>query len=151
MFARLALLFLIVPLVELGLLMFLADSTDWKVALLLVVATGLAGAWLVKHQGWRALGRIRSEIQAGQLPGDALVDGLLVLVAGILLLTPGILTDLAALGLLLPFSRRLVKTRLVAWFKSRWTLTTSLGAGQGGSHAFTPTDPLTFDAPSRRV
>jgi UPF0716 family protein affecting phage T7 exclusion len=68
-----------------------------------------------------------------------------------LLLTPGILTDLAALGLLLPFSRRLVKTRLVAWFKSRWTLTTSLGAGQGGSHAFTPTDPLTFDAPSRRV
>lgn len=151
MFARLALLFLIVPLVELGLLMFLADYTDWKIALLLVVATGLAGAWLVRHQGWRALGRIRSEISAGKLPGDALVDGALVLVAGLLLLTPGILTDLAAIGLLVPFTRAVAKARLITWAKSRFTLSAVTAAGQGGATDANRPDPLTFDAPSRRV
>jgi len=89
MIARLALLFVVVPFVELALLMLLADATDWKVSFALVVATGVAGAWLVKHQRWRVLRRIREELAAGRVPAGALMDGAMVLVAGTLLLTPG--------------------------------------------------------------
>lgn len=147
MLARLMFLFLIVPILELALLMILADYTDWKFALALVILTGVGGAWLVRHQGWRALRRIQAEVQAGHLPGDALVDGLLILVAGILLLTPGVLTDLAAIGLLIPSTRAIAKRRLAAWFKSRFSLHAVAGRDADNFAA----DPLTIDTQARRV
>lgn len=137
MIARLALLFVVVPFVELALLMLLADATDWKISLALVVITGVAGAWLVKHQGWRVLRRIREELAAGRLPAGALVDGALVLVAGTLLLTPGVLTDLVAIGLLIPATRTLAKRRLVRWFQDNFTLDV---AGQTATFRYAPGD-----------
>jgi UPF0716 protein FxsA len=122
MIARLALLFVVVPLVELALLMLLADATDWKLSLALVIVTGVAGAWLVKSQGWRVTRRIREELAAGRVPTGALVDGALVLVAGTLLLTPGVLTDLVAIGLLVPVTRTLAKRRLARWFLANFKL-----------------------------
>ena len=151
MLARLMVLFLVVPILELALLMILADYTDWKFALALVILTGVSGAWLVRHQGWRALRRIQSEIQTGHLPADALIDGLLVLIAGILLLTPGILTDLAAIGLLIPFTRAIAKQRLRMWFQSRFTLHT-VDARDADPNVARPTsDPQTFDVKAKRV
>ncbi|MFO0869411.1 MAG: FxsA family protein [Pirellulales bacterium] len=145
MLARLFLLFIIVPLIELALLMILADATDWKVALALVLVTGAAGAWLVRHQGWRTLQRIRAELRAGRLPADALLDGLFILLAGGLLLTPGILTDLTGLALLFPPTRAWAKYRLVQWFQTRW-----IRAGNGAA-AESATAPVTIDATARRV
>ncbi len=148
MIARLALLFVVVPFVELALLMLLADATDWKVSLALVVATGVAGAWLVKHQGWRVLRRIREELAAGRVPAGALMDGAMVLVAGTLLLTPGVLTDLLAIGLLVPVTRTLAKRRLVRWFQENFTLDV---AGQTATFRYSPEEAAAASIESRNT
>lgn len=125
MFARLLLLLLLLPLAELVLLTMLADGTNWQTAVVVVLCTALAGALLIRRQSWRTLQRIRSELAAGRLPADALLDGLLIFIAGLLLLTPGLLTDTCAIGLLIPPVRRLIKNRLVAYFQSRFETTTT--------------------------
>ena len=115
-------LFVVVPLVELTLLFQLADLTDWTIALLIVVATGLAGTLLARAQGFRTLQRIRSELAAGRLPSDALMDAVMILVAGGVLLAPGLLTDLFGLSLLVPISRRFYRQQIASWLKSNVTL-----------------------------
>jgi UPF0716 protein FxsA len=81
-----------------------------------VVADGVAGALLWRWQGLRTLLRIQQEMAAGRMPADALVDGLLIFLAGALLITPGIITDLAGFALLIPPSRAVVKRFAKAWF-----------------------------------
>lgn len=115
MLAYLFLLFTIVPLVELALLIWIGGETVWWFPVLMVLASGVAGAALARWQGWRALQRIREELQQGRLPTDALVDGVLILVAGLLLITPGVLTDALGFALLLPVTRRGMKRGVVAW------------------------------------
>ncbi len=125
MLLRLFSLFILIPLAELVLLLYLADVTGWQSTLLLVIATGVAGTLLARSQGWRTWLRIREELAAGRLPADSLLDGVLIFVAGALLLTPGILTDLLGISLLIPVCRSYYRRRLVAWFKSRFTIQTS--------------------------
>ncbi|HEV3004280.1 MAG TPA: FxsA family protein [Pirellulales bacterium] len=120
MFARLLLLFTLLPLVELILLAWFSAHTDWRLTVLFVVGTGVIGAGLVRWQGWRTWRRIQDDLAHGNLPADALQDGLLILVAGVLLITPGVLTDAVGVLLLLPPVRRLVKSRLRRWFKARF-------------------------------
>ena len=124
MIARLLALFIIVPLVELALLLYLADRTSWSLTLALVILTGVTGTWLARTQGFRAVRRIQEELAAGRLPGDAVVDAILIFAAGLLLLTPGVLTDVLALTLLIPPLRQLYKRRLRRWFESRFVLRT---------------------------
>jgi len=122
---RLLLLFILVPLAELALLLYLADTTSWRLTLALVIATGLVGTVLARSQGWRAWSRIHEELAAGRMPAEPLLDAALIFVAGALLLTPGILTDLFGISLLIPWSRTYYRRRLVAWFKSRFRIQTS--------------------------
>jgi UPF0716 protein FxsA len=117
---KLFLLFVVLPLVELTLLLLLADVTDWWVALLVVISTGFLGAWLAQRQGWRTWERIRDELRQGRMPADALFDGVLILIAGVLLLTPGILSDLTGILLLIPPARGLFKLWLAVWFRRRY-------------------------------
>lgn len=125
MLLRLLSLFILIPLAELVLLLYLADVTSWQFTLLLVIATGVAGTLLARSQGLRTWLRIREELAAGRMPADSLLDGVLIFVAGALLLTPGILTDLFGISLLIPVCRDYYRRRLVAWFKSRFTIRTS--------------------------
>jgi UPF0716 protein FxsA len=111
------LLFTIVPLVELSILVWIGGETRWWVPIVMVIVTGIAGAALARWQGWHVLRRIRDEASAGRVPADALVDGFLVLLAGILLVTPGVLTDLTGVVLLIPPLRSLVKRGVMAWIK----------------------------------
>jgi UPF0716 protein FxsA len=117
MFGYLFLLFTIVPLVELALLIWIGGETEWWVPVLMVLGSGFAGALLARWQGWRALVRIREEIAAGRLPTEALVDGVMILVAGLFLITPGVLTDLLGIGLLIPPVRRVIQRSVVAWLR----------------------------------
>jgi UPF0716 protein FxsA len=112
-------LFVAIPLVELWLLFVLADLTSSVVAILCVIFTGVVGFWLTRFQGFQVYGRIRESIEAQQNPTDALVDGLLILIAGVLLMTPGMLTDLVGFMLLIPFSRAAIRRRLLRYFSSR--------------------------------
>jgi UPF0716 protein FxsA len=117
---KLFLLFIIVPLVELALLLKLADATSWELTLGLVIVTGAAGSLLARSQGWRAYRRIHEALASGNLPAEPMLDAVLIFVAGALLLTPGILTDLFGFSLLIPWTRAFYRRRLTAWFKSRF-------------------------------
>ena len=114
MFARLLLLFVLVPLVELVLLVRLGQAVGLAPTLGLVLATGVVGAWLARAQGLRTLARFRSEMAAGRVPQGPLLDGLIVLVGGAFLLTPGLLTDVAGFLLLVPLTRAWLKRRVRA-------------------------------------
>jgi UPF0716 protein FxsA len=109
MLARLLLLFVLVPLIELAILIRIGTWLGFWPTIGLVIATGAIGAMLAKSQGGRVLRDIRGDLSAGRVPATRLLDGFLVLVGGIVLLTPGLLTDIAGLMLLLPFTRNRLK------------------------------------------
>lgn len=112
MLAKLLLLFIVVPLVELAILVQLGTMIGFWPTIGLVVATGFAGAWLAKSQGFRAFAAIQTDLREGRTPAEHLLDGLLILVGGVVLLTPGLLSDIAGILLLLPPSRRAFKNIL---------------------------------------
>ncbi len=120
MLLRLLLLFTVVPLVELVLLLVLADYTSWKFTLGLVLVTGIAGAALARWQGLRCLRRLQQQAAAGQVPADPLMDGLMILMAAALLVTPGVLTDVVGFGLLAPPVRDVLKRRLRRHWEARF-------------------------------
>ena len=105
---RLILLFTLLPLVELSLLLRIGEWLGAGLTIGLVIVTGVAGAWLARREGLRTWERVRSDIAAGRMPADELVHALLVLIAGIVLVTPGVLTDAAGLLLLFRPARDLV-------------------------------------------
>jgi UPF0716 protein FxsA len=118
MFLRLALLFTVVPLVELYLLIEVGRLIGVGATIAIVVATGLLGAWLARLQGLAVVRQVRANLEAGEVPTEAIMDGLLILVAAAVLLTPGLITDALGFTLLIPAGRRLVRrlfARLVGW------------------------------------
>ena len=115
-FVRLLLLLTLLPLVELVLLAWLSAHTDWRLTVLFVLGTGLLGAWLIRWQGWRAWRNIRQQLARGEAPADSIQDAFLILVAGLLLITPGVLTDVLGVLLLVPPFRRLIGK----WLRRRW-------------------------------
>jgi UPF0716 protein FxsA len=108
----LILLFVVVPLVELYLLLQLAVLIDFWPTVALVLVTGIVGGVLAKMEGLRVLRAWRHAFETMTPPEAGVLDGVLVLVGGALLVTPGVLTDLAGLLMLVPFSRRLIAARL---------------------------------------
>ncbi|MCA9154083.1 MAG: FxsA family protein [Planctomycetales bacterium] len=135
MFFRLLLLFIVVPLVELALLHYVAQVTSLWFTIGLVLVTGFVGTWLAKQQGWRVWNTIREELFSGRMPTQSMLDGVMILVAGALLLTPGILTDAFGLTLLVPFCRRVYKVWLTRWFRSRFRVESFTNFGQRTSDA----------------
>ena len=119
MLLRLLVLFTIVPFVELAILIWIGGKVGLAATLGLVITTGLLGAALARHEGIRCLRNVQQQLAAGKLPADSLLDGLLILLAGALLITPGVLSDLLGLALLLPPFRRLVKGCLKRRFQAR--------------------------------
>ena len=111
---RLALLFVIVPLLELALLIQMGQWVGYWPTIGLVVFTGVAGAWLARMQGLRVMWRLRHDLANGRVPGQAIMDGMAVLAGGALLLAPGILTDLIGFSLLFPRTRRAIQERIMA-------------------------------------
>ena len=109
MFVRLAMLFILVPLVELYVLIQLGSHVGVEITIGIVVITGLIGAWLARMQGIKVLREVRASLARGEMPADAIVDGLLILLAGAVLLTPGVLTDALGFALLVPAGRRLAR------------------------------------------
>lgn len=109
---RLALLFIVVPLLELVLLVKIGQVVGLFPTIALVIFTGVTGAWLARAEGLRVFFQFQKELASGKLPGQALLDGLSVLVGGAVLLTPGVLTDLFGFSLLFPPTRRWMQRRV---------------------------------------
>jgi UPF0716 protein FxsA len=94
--------FLLVPVAELASIVAVGQWLGYWQAFALLFAISVAGAVLVRHQGIGAWRRIRADLRAGQVPAVPAIDGALVLLAGVLLLVPGFITDLIGLVLLVP-------------------------------------------------
>ena len=101
-FVRLLLLFTVVPIVELVLLVEIGRYVGLLPTLAIVMLTGALGASLARWQGLATLQRVQREMAEGRVPAGALMDGLLILLAGALLITPGLLTDATGFLLLIP-------------------------------------------------
>jgi len=109
MLGYLILLFIGVPIIELAILIKIGQLLGLGYTLGLVILTGILGAYLTRWQGFITLRKIQEDVNNGRMPADRLLDGVLILCSGILLLTPGLITDLIGFIGLIPFSRNLVK------------------------------------------
>ena len=129
-------LFTVVPAVELAILLKLAQLVNWGPTVALILVTGMLGAWLARREGVKTLSRIQADLQAGVAPTDALVEGVLILAAGLLLVTPGILTDLVGFAILIGPIRRRVRRRLAEALKRRIIVTGPNGVRDAGPSEF---------------
>lgn len=120
MFARLFLLFVTVPLIELFLFLVIGQRIGIAATFALILLTGILGAALARSQGLRTLAKYQEAIAQGRLPHEAVLDGLMILVAGALLLTPGFLTDTIGFALLAPAVRQVVRRRIEASLQERF-------------------------------
>ena len=116
---RLFLLFTVVPLVELYLLIAIGRMLGPVPTVALVLVTGALGAWFARLEGARVIRRWQEAMARQQIPKDGVIDGLLIFVGGVLLITPGILTDVAGLSMVMPPSRRIIAGAVRRWFEQQ--------------------------------
>lgn len=119
----LVLLFVVAPLVELAVFVQVAQWIGVLEAIALLLAVSIGGVLVVRYQGLGVIRRVRSQLRESRLPAADLVDGLLILVAGILLILPGFVSDVVGLLLLLPPTRALVRRML----QRHWTVRIASG------------------------
>ena len=119
MFGTLALTFLVVSVVEAVILVKVGGAIGVLNTLAVLLLVSVAGAWLVKREGIGVWRRLTSALREGRTPAREVADAALIVVGGTLLVTPGFLTDLVGLLLLLPPARAVVRTSLLAWLAKR--------------------------------
>lgn len=113
MFKLLLALIIIVPALEIWVLILSGKAFGVLTTILLIILTGVLGAWLAKHQGMEALRQAQERMRYGEMPGDVIIDGLCILVGGVVLLTPGFITDAIGFFLLVPTTRKFVKPMII--------------------------------------
>ena len=116
MFGYLVLLFTILPAIELALLIKIGSNIGVGNTFFIIIFTGVLGAYLARLQGFLILRKIQDDLNRGIMPNDQLTDGLMILVGGIVLLTPGFITDVFGFLLLIPWTRTLIKK----WFRKKF-------------------------------
>ncbi|ASM51353.1 UPF0716 protein FxsA [Pseudoalteromonas espejiana DSM 9414] len=129
MFRFLFVLFIIIPIIEIALLIQVSDVIGGFATIALVIVTAILGARMVKQQGMGALQNAQNQMAQGQMPAKELFTGICVIIAGVLLLTPGIMTDVFGLLLLTPS----IRNKLAAGLASQATVRMSAGMQQGPS------------------
>ena len=127
MFSRLLFLFIFIPIAELYLLIMVGARIGFLPTLGLIVFTGILGASLARQQGLSTLAKIQSELQSGRPPTDKLIEGAMIGVGGIVLITPGILTDLFGFALMVPKIRKSFAEKLKKSFGSSFVRTSASG------------------------
>ena len=115
----LVILFTVVPALEIYLLMQVGAVVGGVNTVLLVIMTGVVGAYYARQQGFAVINRFQDATAQGRIPGDALFDGALILIGSTLLITPGIVTDGVGLSLLLPPTRNVIKRVVGRWLQGK--------------------------------
>jgi len=118
-FTKLLILFVIVPVTELYILIEVGKKIGSLTTIGIIILTGIIGAYLVKSQGFMILRKIQNDVNEGIMPGDSLIQGAIILAGGILLLTPGFVTDILGFIFLTPVSRSILKKYLLKWLKGK--------------------------------
>ncbi len=107
------LLFILLPIVEIAVLIQVGQVIGAWNTIALLILVGVAGAWLAKREGLAVYRRFRQQVESGVVPGREIADGFMILLAGALLLTPGFVTDVLALLLLLPPVRAVIRASVL--------------------------------------
>ena len=119
MFLKILLLFIVTPLVEMAILIELGGRFGTWHTIGIVLLTGFIGASLAKVQGLQVYRNLTRSLYNGELPHNHLIEGVLLFVGGALLITPGLLTDTVGFGLVLPWTRRLVREHVKSQLRKR--------------------------------
>lgn len=125
------LIFIVVPLAELYVIIQVGELIGVVPTLILLLADALLGSWLLKHQGRSAWRRFNEALAARRFPGREVVDGALIIVGGTLLLTPGFITDVFGVFLLLPPTREIARRVLKRFTIGRFMVVGMPAGGQG--------------------
>ncbi|MBS4194976.1 FxsA family protein [Lederbergia citri] len=113
------LVFIVIPAIEIGLFILSGKTIGVLPTVGVIIATGILGAYLAKKQGLEALRKVQNDLRSGIPPGIAMLDGVCILVGAILLVTPGFLSDVMGLFLLLPVTRKIIRPFLLIMIK-KW-------------------------------
>ena len=119
MFFKLLTIFILIPIVEIFLLLRIGSKIGFEATLVIILLTALIGTILTRSQGTKALLSFRNALAEGKIPHREALDGMLILLAGTVLLTPGFLTDAAGFLLLCPPARILIRERLSSYLGRR--------------------------------
>lgn len=120
MFKILFFLFLVIPLIEIAILIEIGKVFGAAYTIILVIGTAALGAALLRQQGVSTLAKVQMNMDQGKLPATELIEGLMLLIAGALLLTPGFFTDVFGFLVLIPVLRqRIARTLLANFIQSR--------------------------------
>jgi len=117
---KLLLAFSIIPIIEIFLLIEIGSIFGVLTAITLVILTGFLGAFMARMQGLQTFFRIQESLREGRMPSGELLDALLIVIAGVVLLTPGFLTDSAGFLLLIPTTRNSIKSWLQRQIKLKY-------------------------------
>lgn len=123
--------FLIVPVIEIYVLIQIGQVIGAWWTILLLVVDSIIGAWLIRREGGKAFVALRTALNSGRMPGRELADGALILIGGTLMLTPGFVTDIFAVFLILPLTRPLFRGLLARAMTARLTVVPMTAPGQG--------------------
>jgi UPF0716 protein FxsA len=129
----LILLFIVVPIAELYVIIKVGELIGVLPTLILLLADALLGSWLLKHEGRGAWRRFNQALAKRRFPGREVADGALIIVGGTLLLTPGFLTDIVGVFLLLPPTRAILRRLLKRFTIGRFMVVGLPGGGRGPS------------------
>ncbi len=149
MLGRSLLFIVLIPLIELVLLNQLLQRTSLATTILVVLATGVVGVSLTRRQGMKAWQGAHQQMAQGKSPSKEILDGVMILLAGAFLITPGLLTDCVGFSLLVPKLRNKLGDFLVRWFKARTVATFQVNAWT--TRTDIDTDDVEGEAPSVRV
>ena len=119
MFIKLLALFLLIPIIELFIMFKIGKVIGLEITILIIIITAIIGAKLTKVQGAKAIKNAQSEIKGGKLPHKEVMDGIMIIIAGAFLLTPGFVTDIVGFSLLLPALRSNYQKLLLALIKTK--------------------------------
>ncbi len=117
MFAAIFSIFIIIPIVEVWLFLTVGSIIGVIPTIMITVVTALVGANLARQEGFQIFMKVQQKLNKGEVPGNELIQGLMVLIGGITLLTPGFFTDFLGLTLLIPFTRSLYISLFSKHFK----------------------------------
>jgi len=119
MFSYLILLFILFPILELAVLIKVGSAIGIFNTIFLTILTGVVGASLARYQGFITFQKIQNNLNTGVVPSEELLDGMMILLGGLTLLTPGFITDALGLMALIPATRGLLKNLLKKAFKGQ--------------------------------
>lgn len=138
MFAKLFLLFAILPIVEIALLINVGEVFGGWNTVAIVIVTAFIGAHLVRQQGLNTLATAQAKMRGGELPGQELAEGLLLLVSGVLLVTPGFITDGIGFLLSMPLTRPIIARSVMQQFEHKIVMSHTSTQHFGQQHTQQP-------------